>query len=163
MQKKKKITSWVKLWIAPQIHYYKYIIVQKLKESVYLLPWPCCFCRSLITTSFSSSSPSPPPLIPAAIPGGEGSRDDQTLKEEPRAGLRRALHRVPLLSLPPDCGFRGLRLGLDHCTQTLQSQLLFRPVRVHVHAEIPAHSPGAARQPQRLGGALLYPNKDVSH
>lgn len=103
------------------------------------------------------------PLIPAAVPGGEGSRDDQTFAEEPRAGLRRALHRVPLLSLPPDCGFRGLWLGLDHCAQTLQSQLLFRPVRVHVHAEIPAHSPGAARQPQRLCGALLHPDKDVTH
>lgn len=104
-----------------------------------------------------------PSLIPAAFPGGQGSGDHQTLTEEPRAGLRRALHRVPLLSLPPDGGFRGLRLGLDHCTQTLQSQLLFRPVRVHVHAEIPAHSPGAARQPQRLCGALLHPDKDVPH
>lgn len=104
-----------------------------------------------------------PPLIPAAVPGGEGFRDNQTFTEEPRSGLRRALHRVPLLSLPPDRGFRGLRLGLDHCAQTLQSQLLFRPVRVHVHAEIPAHTPGAARQPQRLCGALLYPDKDVPH
>lgn len=111
----------------------------------------------------SFPSPSPPPLIPAAVPGGEGSRDDQAFPEEPGAGLRRALHRVPLLSLPPDGGFRSLRLGLDHCPQTLQSQLLLRPVRVHVHAEIPAHSPGAACQPPRLRRALLYPHKDVTH
>lgn len=120
-----------------------------------------CFCCSLITTSFFFLPP--PPLIPAAVPGGEGSRDDQTFTEKPRSGLRRALHRVSLLPLSPDRGFRGLWLGLDHCAQTLQSQLLFRPVRVHVHAEIPAHTPGAACQPQRLCGALLYPDKDVPH
>uniref|UniRef100_A0A663F0C1 Growth differentiation factor 11 n=1 Tax=Aquila chrysaetos chrysaetos TaxID=223781 RepID=A0A663F0C1_AQUCH len=99
----------------------------------------------------------------ASLHGAAGAGEQQALAAEPGAGLRRALDRVALLPLPPHRRLRSLRLGLDYRPQEIQSQLLLGAVRVHVHAEVPPHPPGAAGQPPGLGGALLHPHQDVPH
>lgn len=94
------------------------------------------------------------------------SKDPRQSKEIPpwlRPQLWRRVCRDTLLPLPAHCRLRGVRLGLDHRTQTLPGQLLLRGVWVHAPAAVPSCTPGEQSQPTRLCGALLHTHQDVAH
>lgn len=102
-------------------------------------------------------------LLTATLPRSEDSWESKAFSSRHWPGLWWALYGVPLLPLPAHCGLWGLRLGLDHCAQTLQGQLLLWRVWAGALAEIPTHAPGEQGQPSWHCGTLLHPHQDVTH
>lgn len=64
-----------------------------------------------------------------------------------------------MLPVPADRRLRGVRLALDHRTEKVRGQLLFRLVRPDAVPEVPAHIPGADDQARQ--GAVLRAPEDV--
>lgn len=100
-------------------------------------------------------------IFVATVSRDQNHRDAEAFPARIRPRLQRALFRVPLLPLPAHRRLRGLRLGLDHCAEALQGQLLLRGVWAGTSAEVPSHAPGKQGESARHSRALLHPHQDV--
>ena len=96
--------------------------------------------------------------------GGDNNRQSEAPNQTNHwSQLRRKFVRDALLSLSADGGFCRIRMGLDHRTQEIWSQLLLWRVSLRLPAEISAHAYRAAGQSCRDGRSLLCPTQDVAH
>lgn len=97
--------------------------------------------------------------LPATLPGGENIRHWQAVQTGHRPRLWWAFHRVTLLPVSTHRWLRGIRLGLDNCSQALQGQLLLR----WMCAEVSPQSHRQQGQPSGQCRPLLHAHQDVTH
>lgn len=80
-----------------------------------------------------------------------------------RLDMRGLFSGNSVLSLPSHCGLWRVWLGLDHPSQEVHGELLFRRMSIRFHAEVPSYSSRPTSKTSWNDWSMLWSQKNVRH